>query len=148
MRDLSGESPKFHGPVPSAVALVDKKNAKPFRQGTFITLSWILTAGHCVENFSEENLEVWAGSSNLTQSMKLSAKRIERHPNYTRKLNVENELEQLEDDLALIEIFQDEIEKQKMCEKSSCKDFGTCISLYWHLKFTIPARQRSMRFIA
>ena len=93
-------------PVRTAVAILI--NDFPSCSGTIIGKNWVVTAGHCYENVTESEIKVVAGVMNLfsEEAVKVGVKRIIKHPNYKMVKNEEKVLEELDWDLALLELDQ------------------------------------------
>lgn len=110
-QSLDGPSPRIIGGVaadpsdyPWAVALLRANVTDPFNAqfcgGSLIADRWVLTAAHCVEDFSSaSNLEVAVGIANLdsiSNSDRIVVNNIFVHPNYDAVLQ--------DNDIALLEL--------------------------------------------
>ena len=95
-------------PVHTAVSIFI--NERHTCSGTVLSNFWVGTAGHCfekdLENVKTSDIEVVAGVMNLMSDdrVKVAVKRMIRHPNYKIAKNEKDVLQELDWDLALLEL--------------------------------------------
>ncbi|XP_051170628.1 uncharacterized protein LOC127287634 [Leptopilina boulardi] len=92
---IVGGSPAPEGGFPYQVSL--QRNGKHFCGGSIINSQWILTAAHCLQVVTAEQVTVVAGTNNLTLGgTQYKAKRLVVHPNF--------DLRKIAGDIGLLEI--------------------------------------------